>query len=76
MQSLSSVTQKRVEAEALIRIHGMSVEEACDIVCLHAEEYRKNCEVQLGGKSSIKHLPTPEQVWTLAADLRRSRHIP
>lgn len=70
--SLSSENQKRYEAEAFIRLHGYSMEDACELVCISVEDY---LSVPISPQSKLDYLPTPEMIAELCEEIR-SRDTP
>ena len=63
---LESTRQKSTEAEALQRIHGMTLREACDLVCLPLGEYR-------GADVPLDWLPSPIEIERMVQPLRREK---
>ena len=67
---LDSVNSKRSEAEAFVRLHSYTVEEACKLVELSIEEYNA---AKISPQSKIDYLPTPEQIKQMCAEIRANR---
>lgn len=67
----NSLNEKRAEIEALVRIHGYTLERSCELAGLEMEKYLK--EKPIGKQSVIKYLPTPDQIERECERLRRSR---
>ena len=63
---LESTRQKSTEAEALQRLHGMTLREACELVCLPLRMYR-------GADVPLDWLPTPNEIERLVEPLRREK---
>jgi hypothetical protein len=64
---LSSKRQKKAEVEALMRCHGLTLEQACELVCYEPEEYLRSPPPD---QSRIKYLPLPDQILDEAERLR------
>lgn len=60
--------QKSTEAEALHRLHGLSVEEACELVCLPLELYR-------GADVPMDWLPAPHDIEKMVQPLRKEKEL-
>ena len=69
---LDSTNSKRSEAEAFVRLHGYTVEDACALVELSLEEYHA---ATISPQSRIKYLPTPDMIKELCAEIRANRPI-
>lgn len=67
---ICSTKQKKAEVEALMRLHGYSLERACEIACLNQSEFVKSPPVP---QSRIKYLPTPEQIRSQCRKLLNER---
>ena len=69
---LDSTNSKRSEAEAFVRLHGYTVEEACELVELSLEEYHA---AKISPQSRIDYLPTPEMIKQMCAEIRANRPV-
>jgi hypothetical protein len=58
--------EKSTEAEALMRIHGLSLKEACAVVGLDPERY-------WGTDAPLNWLPTPDDIERLTRPLRAEK---
>ena len=67
---LSSENGKRSEAEAFVRLHGYTIEAACELVCMSVEDYHKS---SISPQSMISYLPTPEMIADMCAEIRKNR---
>lgn len=67
---ICSTKQKKAEVEAFIRIHGYSLSQACEVVCLSEEEFLRSPPVP---QSRIRYLPTPSQIQRLCWHLLDAR---
>lgn len=67
---ICSTKQKKAEVEAFIRIHGYSLSQACEVVCLSEEEFLRSPPVP---QSRIRYLPTPSQIKGLCWHLLDAR---
>ncbi|MEO1527081.1 MAG: hypothetical protein AAFX06_16705 [Planctomycetota bacterium] len=63
---LESTRQKSTEAEALQRLHGMSLRDACELVCLPPTQYR-------GADVPLDWLPSPAEIEAMVVPLRREK---
>lgn len=69
---LDSVNSKRSEAEAFVRLHGYTIEQACELVELSVEEYHA---AKISPQSKIDYLPTPEMIKEMCAEIRANRPV-
>lgn len=67
---LSSKRQKKAEVEAMMRCHGLTLEQACEIVCYEPDQYLKSPPPE---QSRIDYLPLPEEILEEAERLRMLR---
>ncbi|QDV42276.1 hypothetical protein Enr13x_21210 [Stieleria neptunia] len=63
---LESIRQKSTEAEAFQRLHGMSLYDACELVCLPPKLYR-------GADVPLDWLPSPVEIEVMLRPLRRGK---
>ena len=63
---LESTRQKSTEVEAMLRLHGMSLEDACDLVGLPPRHYR-------GADFPLEWLPTPSEIEAMLRPLRKEK---
>ena len=63
---LDSIRQKSTEAEALQRLHGMTLRDACELVCLTPAQYR-------GADVPLDWLPSPNEIEAMVVPLRREK---
>ncbi|MCD0463604.1 hypothetical protein [Roseiconus lacunae] len=64
--NLESTRQKSTEVEAFQRLHGMELQDACELVCLAPELYR-------GADTPLDWLPSPSEIELMTAPLRKEK---
>ena len=68
----SSDNMKRSEVEAFIRLHNLSIEDACDLACMTPEEYN---QTPPSPQSRISYLPLPHQIREMCDKIRADRDV-
>lgn len=63
---MESKRQKSTEVEAMLRLHGMSLKDACELVGLPPGYYR-------GADFPLEWLPTPKEIETMLRPLRKEK---